>query len=50
MNTRTTMRRINREHELAALRDGRRTRSATFTDRKKKASKDACRNTNRKDW
>lgn len=42
--TRTMMRRANREIELAALRDGRRTRAATFTDRKKEANRKACRN------
>ena len=38
------MRRANREAELIALRDGRRTRSATFTNRKKEANRNACRN------
>ncbi len=35
-----------REATVAALRDGRKTRSARFTDRKKAARKNACRKGN----
>lgn len=38
-----TMRRIDRDERVSALRDGRKVRSVTFTDRKKKANKKACR-------
>lgn len=46
MNTTASkmMRRANRNAELAALRDGRRTRNTTFTNRKKEANRKACRN------
>jgi len=37
-------RRLAHEADLADLRDGRKLRAATFVDRKKQASKDACRN------
>lgn len=37
------LRRAARNAELQHLRDGRRTRAATFTDRKKEASRQACR-------
>lgn len=41
------MRRASREADLADLRDGRRNRASTFVDRRKEASRRACRNHNK---
>lgn len=40
---RKTLRRLARERDVQDMREGRRNRAATFVDRKKQASKDACR-------
>ena len=39
----TTIRRMGRESQVAALREGRKIRAATFADRRKQADKRACR-------
>jgi hypothetical protein len=39
----TTIRRLGRESQVAALREGRKIRAATFADRRKQADKRACR-------
>lgn len=49
MNTKPH-KRIAREAEVNAMRDGLRLRAVTFTNRKRAASRDACRKSNRKDW
>jgi len=43
MEAAQAMRYVERQRRVAALRDGRRQRAATFTDRRKQASKNACR-------
>lgn len=47
-NDRTMLRGIRRERELQHMREGRRQRATTIPDKRKAASKNACRN--RKDW
>lgn len=42
----TAMRRAARADRVSALREGRRERATTFTDRKKEASRKACRKGN----
>jgi len=44
------LRRLNWERNVAEMRDGRKNRASTFTDRRKKASRDACRKNRRGDW
>jgi hypothetical protein len=39
----TTIRRMGRESQVAALREGRKNRAATFADQRKQADKRACR-------
>ena len=39
----TTLRRLNRESQVTALREGRKNRAATFIDRKKDGSRRVCR-------
>jgi hypothetical protein len=39
----TTLRRLNRESQTQALREGRKNRAATFIDRKKEGSRRICR-------
>ena len=39
----TTLRRLTRDNQVQALREGRKNRAATFTDRKKEGSKRICR-------
>ena len=39
----TTLRRLNRESQVTALREGRQNRAATFIDRKKDGSRRVCR-------
>jgi len=39
----TTLRRLNRESQVTALREGRKNRAATFIDRKKEGSRRVCR-------
>ena len=39
----TTLRRLARDNQVQALREGRKNRAATFTDRKKEGSKRICR-------
>lgn len=40
------IRRLHREEHLSALRDGRKTRSVYFADRKKEGNRKACRKGN----
>jgi len=49
-HTSKQLRRAARNAELANLREGRRNRAATFIDRKKEASRKACRKRHTKDW
>lgn len=49
MNTKA-LKSLAREEEVAAMREGRILRAQTFTNRKRKASREACRKSNRKDW
>lgn len=42
--------RMNWERNIAAMAEGRRQRAVTFADRRKKASREACRGKNRMDW
>ena len=42
----TGMRSANRKAYVSALKDGRKERATTFTDRKRKASRKACRKGN----
>lgn len=42
-SARKGMRAAQRDSYVAALRDGRKTRPATFTDRRREASRRACR-------
>ena len=39
----TTLRRLSRESQVTALREGRKNRAATFVDRKKEGSRRVCR-------
>ena len=41
---------IRRNERLTALRDGRKERAVTFTDRRKEASRKACRGKGRYDY
>lgn len=47
---RKAMARMNWERNVAAMAEGRRQRAATFADRRKKASREACRKQNRNEW
>lgn len=49
MNT-NVLRKIARESEVAAMREGRILRAVTFTNKKRAASRNACKKNNRKDW
>jgi len=49
MNTKA-LKSLAREEEVAAMREGRILRAQTFTNRKRQASRKACRKSNRKDW
>lgn len=44
------MRRLNWERSVAEMRDGRRDRATTFTDRRKQASRNACRKNRKEEW
>ena len=39
----TTLRRLTRDNQVQALREGRKNRATTFTDRKKEGSRRLCR-------
>ena len=39
----TVLRRLGRDHQVNALRDGRKNRAATFVDRKKEGARRLCR-------
>jgi len=43
-STSRTLHKFAHEADIEELRDGRKLRAATFVDRRKQASKDACRN------
>lgn len=47
---RKVMRRLEWERKLAETRDGRKIRAATFADKRKKASREACRKNNKISW
>lgn len=47
---RKALARMNWERNVAEMAEGRRQRAATLADRRKKASREACRKSNRKDW
>ena len=47
---RKAMARMNWERSVAEMAEGRRQRAATFADRRKKASREACRKQNRNEW
>ena len=47
---RRVLRQLNWERNVAEMRDGRRDRSVTFTDRRKEASRTACRKPKHGDW
>lgn len=47
---RRMLRQLNWERNVAEMRDGRRDRATTFTDRRKEASRSACRKTRRGEW
>lgn len=42
--------RINWERNVAEMAEGRRQRAATFSDRRKKASREGCRKNRRGEW
>lgn len=47
---RRIMRQLAWERNVAEMRDGRRDRATTFTDRRKQANRTACRKANRGGW
>ena len=49
-DTRKAMARMNWERKVAEMREGRKMRASTFTDRRKKASREACRKNRRGEW
>lgn len=49
-DTRKAMARMNWERGVAEMREGRRQRATTFTDRRKEADRKACRKATRSEW
>jgi hypothetical protein len=47
---RKALARMNWERSVAEMAEGRRLRATTFADRRKKASREACRKQNRQEW